>query len=101
MLPNLVWTLLIFGVAPTIALAGIGLTVMISARVKGFREAQQISAILLIPILMLVLGQVSGAIVFGPIVVSVLIGVFVVVDLLVFYFAVKIFKREELLSRLP
>jgi len=101
LLPNLVWILLIFGVAPTIALAGIGLTVMISARVKGFREAQQISAILLIPILMLVLGQVSGAIVFGPIVVSVLIGVFVVVDLLVFYFAVKIFKREELLSRLP
>ena len=101
MLPNLVWILLIFGVAPTIALAGIGLTVMISARVKGFREAQQISAILLIPILMLVLGQVSGAIVFGPIVVSVLIGVFVVVDLLVFYFAVKIFKREELLSRVP
>lgn len=101
LLPNLVWTLLIFGVAPTIALAGIGLTVMISARVKGFREAQQISAILLIPILMLVLGQVSGAIVFGPIVVSVLIGVFVVVDLLVFYFAVKMFKREELLSRLP
>lgn len=100
LLPNLVWIMLIFGVAPTIALAGIGLTVIISARVKGFREAQQISAILLIPVLMLVLGQVSGAIFFGPIVVGALIGVFATVDLLVLYFGTRSFKREEILSRL-
>jgi len=34
--PNVPWIMLIFGVAPTIALADIGLTVMISTRVKGF-----------------------------------------------------------------
>ncbi|MEM2950478.1 MAG: ABC transporter permease subunit, partial [Nitrososphaeria archaeon] len=47
LLPNIDWLLLIFCLAPAIALASIGLTVMISAKVKGFREAQQISAILL------------------------------------------------------
>lgn len=100
LLPNLVWIMLIFGLAPTVALASIGLTVMISAKVKGFREAQQISAILLIPILILVFGQVSGAIIFGPIVVGALIGAFAIVDLLTFYISVKMFKREEILSKL-
>ena len=100
LLPNLVWIMLIFGLAPAVALASIGLTVMISARVKGFREAQQISAILLIPVLALIFGQVTGAIFFGPVVVAVLLGAFASVDLIVFYVGVKLFRREEILSKL-
>jgi ABC-2 type transport system permease protein len=100
LLPNLVWILLIFGVAPTVALASIGLTVMISAKVKGFREAQQISVILLIPILALVFGQVTGAIIFEPIMVVALIGLFAIIDSVVFKIGVKLFKREEILSKL-
>ena len=100
LLPNLVWILLIFALAPTMALASIGLTVMISAKVKGFREAQQISAILLIPILALVFGQIMGAIIFGPIVVTALIGLFALVDLAVFRIGLRLFKREEILSKL-
>ncbi|MCL4436616.1 MAG: ABC transporter permease [Thaumarchaeota archaeon] len=100
LLPNLVWILLIFGVAPTIALAGIGLTVIISARVKGAREAQQISALLLIPIFVLLFGQASGAVVLGPLVVVALIGLFVLIDALVIYLGVRLFHREEILSRL-
>ena len=100
LLPNIVWILLIFGLAPTVALASIGLTVMISAKVKGFREAQQISVILLIPILALVFGQVTGAIIFGPLVVTALIGLFTIIDLAVFKIGIKLFKREEILSKL-
>ncbi len=100
LLPNLVWIMLIFGLAPAVALASIGLTVMISARVKGFREAQQISAILLIPILALIFGQVTGAFFFGPAVVLILLGAFAAIDLIVFYLGVKLFRREEILSKL-
>lgn len=99
LLPNVLWILLIFGLAPTMALASIGLTVMISARVKGFREAQQISVILLIPILVLLFGQATGAILLGPPVVTLLIGLFVLIDLLIFKLGVKLFKREEILSK--
>ena len=53
-------------------------------KVKGFREAQQISVILLIPILALVFGQVTGAIIFGPLVILALIGVFLIIDYFVF-----------------
>lgn len=100
LLPNLLWIMLIFGLTPTVALASIGLTVLISARVKGFREAEQINAILLIPIIILVFGQVTGALIFGPLVVGALIGIFALFDFLTFYVRVKIFKREEILSKL-
>jgi len=100
LLPTIDWILLIFGLAPTVALASIGLTVIISARVKGFREAQQISVVLLTPVLALVFGQATGAIIFGPVVILALIGLFGLVDLAVFRVGVKLFKREEILTKL-
>ena len=100
LLPNLVWLLMILGLAPTLAIAGIGLTVMISVRVKGFREAQQISALLVIPILMLVFGQISGIILFGPMVVVSLIGLFIGIDIIIIQIGVRLFQRETILSKL-
>lgn len=99
LLPNPEWVLLIFGLAPTVALAGIGLTVMISARVKGFREAQQISALLVVPILIMFFAQASGVMIFGYLRVGALTLVFILVDMLLFRLAVKIFQREKLLSQ--
>lgn len=100
LLPNPVWIMLIFGLAPTVALAGIGLTVIISTRVKGFREAQQISVVLIIPIIALVLAQASGAVFIGPVMVGALIGGFAILDLLVFNVGIRLFGREEILARL-
>jgi ABC-2 type transport system permease protein len=99
LLPNAVWLVMIFGVAPTLALCSIGLTVIISAKVKGFKEAQQISVILLLPILGLVFAQVSGAIILGPLILVALMGLLALVDIGVFYVGVKMFKREEILSK--
>jgi ABC-2 type transport system permease protein len=100
LLPTVDWVLMIFGLAPTIALATIGLTVMISGKVKGFREAQQISVVLLIPLLALVFGQATGVIIFGPPIILALIGAFSLVDLIVFRLGLKLFKREEILAKL-
>jgi ABC-2 type transport system permease protein len=98
-LPNVNFLIMILGVAPALALCSIGLTVMISAKVKGFREAQQISAVLLVPVLGLVFAQISGFLVLGPLVLAALIGVLAVVDVVVFYVGVQIFQREEILSK--
>ncbi len=99
LLPNLNFLIIILGVAPVLALCSIGLTVMISAKVKGFKEAQQISVLLLIPVLGLVFGQISGLLVLGPLVLALLIGLFAVIDVVVFYLGVKVFQREEILSK--
>lgn len=99
LLPNLVWLIMIFGVTPIISLCSIGLTVIISSKVKGFKEAQQISVVLLLPVLGLVFAQVSGIMVLGPAILVVLMGVLAILDLAIFYVGVKTFKREEILSK--
>lgn len=99
-LPNVTWLILIFGAAPAIAFATIGLTVMISAKVKGFREAQEISAVLIIPIVMLVVGQATGAFFLGEITLLVMIGILIILDIITFYIGIRLFDREEILSRL-
>jgi ABC-type Na+ efflux pump permease subunit len=99
LLPNQIWLTMIFGLSPAIALTSIGLTVTISAKVKGFREAQQISVILVAPILGLVFGQISGALFLGDTVLYTLIAIFALIDIIVFYIGIKLFKREEILSK--
>jgi hypothetical protein len=83
-----------------VALASIGLTVIISSRVKGFREAQQISVVLMLPILGLIFGQVAGAVVFGPVIILGLAALFAAIDFVVFKVGVSMFKREEILAKL-
>ncbi len=100
LLPNLGWAMLIFCLAPTVALASIGLTVMVSSRVRGFREAQQISVVLIVPVLMLIFAQAFGALIFGPLVIGALTAAFAVVDLLLFRLGVRLFRRDEILSQI-
>ncbi len=99
LLPNVLWLALIFLVTPVITLAGIGITVMVSLRVKGYREAQQLGVVLLLPILGLIFAQVGGVIMFGPTMIALLIGAFVAVDIVLFRIGVKVFRREEILMR--
>jgi ABC-2 type transport system permease protein len=99
-MPTLNWILVIFGLAPAISIMGIGLSVMISARVKGFREAQQISVLLILPIMGLVLAQVSGVLLLTPTVILLISSGFYIVDVIIIILSVKIFRREEILSRM-
>ena len=99
-MPTLNWILVIFGLAPAVSIMGIGLSVMISARVKGFREAQQISALLILPIMGLVLAQVSGVLLLTPLVILLISSSFYVLDIIIILLSIKVFKREEILSRM-
>lgn len=97
LLPTPSWLLLIFGMAPAIALLGIGVSVIISAKVKGFREAQQISALLVLPVLVLLFSQATGSLILGPLVVSGLTILILLLDLLVFRISIRLFRREEII----
>ncbi|MBC8497560.1 ABC transporter permease [Candidatus Bathyarchaeota archaeon] len=98
LLPTLEWFLLIFLMTPALSLAAIGLTVLISSRVKGFKEAQQISVVLVIPIIGLFIGQGTGALTLGPPVILALTALLAFFDLLIFRFSVLLFKREKVLT---
>jgi ABC-2 type transport system permease protein len=100
LLPNIAWALTIFLLSPALAMASISLTVMISARVRGFREAQQISSVLLLPILGLVFSQITGIAFFGPTIILSLTAVLAAVDVIIFRVSIKVFGREKILQRL-
>ena len=100
LLPNTIWLSLIFGLAPAVAFADIGLTVVISARVKGVREAQQISALLLVPLFAAVLGQASGSMFFDPLLITALTVLLMAFDIIILVASMKAFGRDHILARL-
>ena len=99
LLPNLTWLVMILCLAPAASLLGIGATVIISTRVKGFREAQQLSALLVVPVLALLLGQASGFLIMGPTVLVMLTILVLVVDAALFGVGISLFNRERILSQ--
>jgi len=99
-LPTVNWLLIIFLLAPATAVTGIALTVIVSARVKGFREAQQLSVLIIVPIMGLVFGQMFGLVLLIPTVILILFAIFVVVDVIILKIGLNMFEREEILSRI-
>ncbi len=97
-LPTVPWLIMLLVLAPVISLLGIGVAVIISSRVKGFREAQQLSAILVIPVLALLFGQASGVLMLGGIVMVKLAVAIAAVDVVIFRAGIRLFQRENILS---
>jgi ABC-2 type transport system permease protein len=61
--PNVVWAGLVLWVGPAVGAIGLGLTVLVSARVKTVQEAFQIAGIVVLPIVVLVVSQAAGLLV--------------------------------------
>jgi hypothetical protein len=98
--PNLMWLVLALWVAPAVAGLGLGVTVLVSARAQGFQDAYQMGAIVVLPILLLVIAQATGVIYFNTWLVLLLGLFFWGVDLVLFWFGGRIFRRQELATRL-
>jgi len=94
------WWPMMFWLTPAFALLGISATVMISSRVKTFMEAYQLSASLVVLVLALIVGQVTGVMVLGVGTVM-LIGTLIwIVDAVLIYLSVRNFKRSTLIAKL-
>ena len=64
--PNLVWAALVLWVGPALAAISLGLTVLVSARVKSVQEAFQIAGVVVLPVVALVVLQAGGLLVVSP-----------------------------------
>jgi len=95
--PLATWYPLIFWIAPALALLGISATVLISARVQSFMGAYQLSSSLIIVVLILVFGQISG-VVYLSVLVGMLAGlVFWLIAAGLTFLATRGFNRSTLL----
>ena len=97
--PNWMWIALVFWVTP--AVAGLGLVVMVfvSVRAQGFQDAYQTGGLVVLPVLLLMVGQISGVMYFSLGVVLLVGLVIWLIDVGLLWFASKGFRRGELITK--
>src|SRR5207237_2468761 len=93
------WILAVIVDTPLLALIGVALIVVLSSRVNDPRTAQQISAVLVVPILGLLFAQLAGVVVLGP---ALALGIGVILAFVAagaLWVATRLFQREVILQR--
>jgi len=64
-LPTAQWAVLILWVAPAVAAVGLGIMVRVSIRVSNTQEAQQLGGAVVLPLVILAVGQTTGLMLAG------------------------------------
>lgn len=99
LLPNLTWILSMLLLAPIACLMSILACVIVSSKVSDVRAAQQLGGFVVMPIIVLMLGVISGYIFLSPIMIFVFASIYGCLDLGLYYIAKKIFNRETILTK--
>lgn len=97
--PNLMWIVLVVWVAPAAAGLGLSSMVLVSVRAQGFQDAYQTGGMVVLPILLLVFGQVAGLMYFNVWVVLLLGVVLWGIDAALIWFGSQTFKRGRLIAK--
>lgn len=93
------WLLMVLVASPLVAVLGVGIGVAVSSRAKDAQTAQQISGMVVLPLIGLLVMQSLGlASVAGP-GALVFIGALAILDTVVLALAVALFERETVVTR--
>lgn len=93
------WLVAVLVVGPLLSVAAVSLAVMISSRVSDPRVAEQLSGLVVLPLVLLFFGQITGFLIFNQTLVLVLAAGLVVLDAVLIGFATQVFQRETILTR--
>lgn len=99
LVPTPAWLLAMVVLAPLLAFLGVFLLVLVSSRTSDVRSAQQIGAVVVVPIIVLFVLQLGGRVAFTVEFVLLGIGVLIAADLFLLRLAQRIFHREAILTR--
>lgn len=97
--PNLMWVVMTLWVTPAAAGLGLSTMVLVSVRAQGFQDAYQTGGLVVLPILLLVFGQISGVMYFSVWVVLLLGLVLWGIDAALIWFGSRTFRRGRLIVR--
>ena len=86
-------------VGPLAALAALQMTIAISSRVNDPRSAQQIAVLLVIPLVMMLVGQVVGAFIITTAILLAVAAGLAALWIVLIMFSVALFDRETILTR--
>lgn len=93
------WIVAVFVIGPLMAILAVNFAVMVSSRVTDPRTAEQLSGLLIVPIMGLIFGQIAGVIVIN---LTLMLGVAVTLaalDVGAVYLGAQIFQREAILTK--
>ena len=93
------WLLAILVAGPLMAIASVNFAIFVSSRVNDPRVAEQISSVMIVPILALVFAQLAGLIVINVMTMLSFIGGMALLDVGLIYLGASIFQREKILTR--
>lgn len=97
--PN--WWALMIALVPSVALLVIAIVVLVSAKARGFQEANSIGGAIALPLIGAVAAQASGIMVLSVGLVLAVAACFTLLDVALLVFIVRTFKRSRIVSYLP
>jgi ABC-2 type transport system permease protein len=93
------WLIAIFIIGPLMALSAVSFSIIISSRVNDPRVAEQVSMIIILPILAVFFGQMAGVITLNIVFMLASVIVLGLVDAILVYLSVRLFQRETIITR--
>jgi len=93
------WLMAIFIVGPLLAVAAVSVTVMVSSRANDPRVAEQLSMLVIMPLLAALFGQITGLFFINQTLILWMAVGLVVIDSGLLALATHIFQRETILTR--
>lgn len=93
------WLIAVLIIGPLMAVAAVNMAVLVSSRVNDPRVAEQISAVLIVPIMAVMFAQIGGLLVVNRDLMMISAAVMLVVDAALIYAGARIFQRETILTR--
>ncbi len=95
--PNIKWVILILYLTPAVAILGLTFTILISAKSKTFQEAQQLAGLIVLPIILLAVGQITGILLLTNMVLIIIGTIILIIDYILLQKIAKNFTAENLI----
>ena len=96
LVPNALWLVMIFWVAPAVALLGLGVMVRVSARSRTSQEANQLGGAVILPLIFLAVGQSTGILLVSLAMAFAIGGVVWTIALFLVWRGAKHFSRDRI-----
>jgi ABC-2 type transport system permease protein len=93
------WLLAVFLAGPLMSVMAVNFAILVSSRVSDPRAAEQISAVLIVPILALLLGQMAGFLILNVTTMLIFCLIIALIDVGMIYLGAKLFQRETILTK--
>jgi ABC-2 type transport system permease protein len=81
------------------AILSVNFSIMVSSRVNDPRVAEQLSAVVILPLLAIFFGQIAGLFILNSTLILIMCLVLLLVDILMVYLAIRLFQRETIITR--